>query len=168
MTEARQALAFVVRRQGRDKMAPSEWANVLSLELGWMTPAQAKRYVKACHDAGLLAGQDVFTPTFEAAHVEVPRGFRPDPERLPVVAAGDPFHAWLARVAAATNRDEDDVMRMVAVVQEEFGGLLEAHAALLVLAADHGLDVTAAADEALADLTRRRAAPPAREDTPST
>lgn len=166
MTDARMALAFVVRRQGRDKMTATDWANVLSLELGWMTPAQAKRYVQACHDAGLLAGQDVWTPTFEAAHVEVPRGFRPDPERLPLVSGGDPFHAWLARVAAATDRDEDEVLRMTAAVQEEFGGLLEAHGALLVLAADHGLDVAGAADEALAELMRRRAGTPAEADTP--
>lgn len=158
--EARQALAFVARRQAKQSMSAAAWAHVMSLELGWMSPSDAKAYVRGCIDAGLLTpdGDDLAT-TFDADHVEVPRGFRPDARRRPEAVAGnaDPFHAWLAKVAGATGRDEDDVLRLVADKQEEYGGLLEAHAALLLLAAEAGLDVQAAADEALSDLKSRRA-----------
>lgn len=83
------ALAFVARRQGKRAMPGSEWANVMSLELGWMAPGDARRFVAAAQAAGLLVpdGDELAFPD-DPREVEVPRHFRPDPAAL-LRATGD-------------------------------------------------------------------------------
>lgn len=154
MSEARAALAFVARRQGRSSMPLSSWGHVLSLELAWLKPAEARAYIEACRDAGLLIPDgDAYRPSFDVAQVEVPRRFRlhPGAER-PKATGGDPFTAWVDRVAAAKGIDAKAVLQQVAAKQEAHGGLMEAEAALLLLAAEAGVDVRAAAKDALARL----------------
>ncbi len=153
----------------------------MSLELGWMAPGLARRYVDACHEAGLLLadGEDLRL-AFDPKAVDVPRGFRPDPGHLPTgsavpmpersdtappadapaaatpQAAGDTtseapdaFGAWLGKVAAARGEDLGATMGAMEAMQERTGGLLFAEAAILVLGAEAGLDVAAAAEQAL-------------------
>lgn len=86
--EAVQALAFVARRAGSSLLEEERWRYVLSLELGWMPPGQAGRYIRACRAAGLLVEEGPgLRLAFDAQSVEIPRGFRPDPEKLPTPGA---------------------------------------------------------------------------------
>lgn len=156
VSEAVQALSFVARREARRAMPAGRWALVLSLELGWMTPGQARRYVEAAVRAGVLVPEgDEVALAADPASVQVPRGFRPDPDAVPEPPrepeAGDAFAAWLQRVCAATGHDAGGVMDAVSEVQERFGGRLGALAALLAVARDAGLDVR---DAARAELER--------------
>lgn len=140
-------------------MPSSRWVHVLSLELGWMTPGQARRYVDAAQQAGILVpeGEEVAL-SVDPASVQVQRGFRPNPDALPEAAAPapegeDPFSRWLQKVAAAMSKDAGMVLADVADVQERFGGRLGALPALLLLAGAAGLDVRGAAAEELDRLT---------------
>lgn len=165
--DAKAALAFVARREGRRAMEPSRWAHVMSLELGWMPPGAAKRYVEACIAARLLTMDgDEAAVTFDPKTVDVPRG-RPHPDDLPeprdapeptpagdvasepAPAEGDGFEAWLERVAATKGTDAAGVLAEVADLQDRTGGLLHAEAALFRIAAEAGLDVRDAAATAL-------------------
>lgn len=178
--EARYALAFVARREGAVAMEASRWRHVMSLELGWMAPGEAARYVAACQQAGLLVpGEGLLRLSFDPKAVEVPRGFRADPATVPASQAdgtpGEParpdegapgadtrpdapavdgFSQWLPRVAKARDEDGGATMAAVEAVQDGTGGLLHAEAALLLLGARAGLDVKKAAAAAL---TRLRA-----------
>ena len=109
--------------------------------------------------AGLLgAEEDQLRLVLDPALIEVPRGFRPRPEATaPAPGAGpasatpeepDLFLGWVARMAARTQTTREQVLARVATVQERFGGLLSAEAAILVLARESGLDVAAAAAQA--------------------
>ncbi|MCA1819710.1 MAG: DUF2240 family protein [Halobacteriales archaeon] len=53
-SELEAALAFVARREGRRAMAAARWAHVISFDLGWMAPAQAKAFVARGVEAALL------------------------------------------------------------------------------------------------------------------
>lgn len=151
------ALAFVAKRQGRDASSAAEWRHVLSLELGWFTPAQAARFVEASVATGLLrADGDQLRLAFDRGSVQVPRGFRPDPAAIPDTSASppaeDPFIALVDRIAGRLGTKRSQVLETVAAVQERFGGHLEAEAAALRVALDAGLDVQDEAEAALARL----------------
>lgn len=145
MGDLETALAFVARRAGSRSLAPTTWAHHLSLEMGWMSPAQARAFVERALASGVLrAAGDAAELAFDPRGHEAPRGFRPDPN----AGAGppeDPFVAWLGQVAAKTGRDRAAVLADVAARQQAMGGMLTAWAALLWAAADAGLDVRSAA-----------------------
>jgi hypothetical protein len=172
------ALAFIARRQASKTMTASRWSHMLSLEMGWMNPGQARAFVERAVQAGLLAADgDRLVLVIDPATVEVPRGFRPRPEAAaeapsaggvaPGAGAGtsgpassgpaaaappDPFLAWLAKLAADRGLTRDQVLAQVAQTQEQMGGLLTAEAAVLLLARRNGLDVADASRLAEAGL----------------
>lgn len=136
------ALAFVARRQGATTLPTSTWAHVLSLELGWLPPGEAKAFVSACLDAGLLAGEPAALQV--ASDVEVPRGFRLAPGTRPeAVEARDPFMELVASVSAGTGEPTGAVLSAMGELQQRHG-LLDAPAALLLWASEH-MDVRALA-----------------------
>lgn len=166
--DAQRALAFVAKHQGRDAMAEATWANVMSLELGWFGPADAKRFVAGCKGAGLLvAAGDQLELGFSRDSVTVPRGFRATLESVPDAPmesaaptprpnagkkagpSGDSFVDLLDRIASALGEDRAKVMARIEAVQAHFGGRLEAEAAAVRVALDAGLDATAHAKVAL-------------------
>lgn len=166
LTDAQYALAFVAKRQGKGRAEASRWAHVLSLELGWLTPSQAKRFVQNAVDAGVLVADDEeddggrlrFAGDWK--NVEVPRRFRLDPESVddvpapvasPEAASDDPFRDRLQAIATHRGDDPAAALEDVTAWQERLGGDLEAEAAALLVAAEAGMDVR---DEAAAALER--------------
>lgn len=172
------ALAFIARRQAAKAMSAARWSHMLSLEMGWMNPGQARSFVEQAVRAGLLADDgDLLRLVVDPAAVEVPRGFRPKPVEAPApdravppqakpaapaapsaveasaerpvpAAPADPFLGWVAKVAAHRGLTRDQVLAQVATTQEQMGGLLTAEAAVLLLARRNGLDVAEAARQA--------------------
>lgn len=163
MSDVEAALAFIARRQARTAMPANRWCHLLSLEMGWMNPGQARAFVDRAVRAGLLAedGADLRL-VVDPARVEVPRGFRPKPDAeaappqakaaegtaAPAMPEPDPFLGWVARIAAQRGLTREQVLGQVAALQESMGGLLTAEAAALLLARKNGLDVQAAAKAA--------------------
>lgn len=174
-SDLERAFAVAARRQATRSMSLQRWAHVLSLELGWMNPGQARSFVDAAVRAGLLAEEDgKLRLVIDPAAVDIPRGFRPPPLAAsssgptqpvggdPVPSPGpppDPFLAWVAKVAAQRGQTRDTVLAEVAAVQAQMGGLLTAEAAVLLLARRQGLDVAQAAASAEADLRAPYAKP---------
>lgn len=179
MSDVEVALAFVARREARVAMSAARWAHLLSFELGWMNPGQARAFVQRAVGVGLLTPEgDGLRFVLDPQAVQVPRGFRPDPEALPApapaaAAAPEPdlFLGWVARLAAHHGATREAILGRVAAMQERMGGLLTAEAAVLLLAREAGLDVTKAARLAEAAIRpvnpNPAAAPaPARAGTP--
>lgn len=143
------ALAFLARRESRLVMTASRWAHVLSFEMGWMNPGQARAFVQRAVTAGLLAPDgDNLRLVLDPQTIPVPRGFRPHPEASAPAAPNttpappDAFLGWVARLAAHHGVTREQILGRVAAVQERMGGLLTAEAAVLWLGRDAGLDVT--------------------------
>lgn len=164
MSDLEVALAFVARREAKTAATGSRWAHLLSFELGWMNPGQARAFVQRAVAAGLLVAEgEALRLVIDPATVNVPRGFRPDPAALPAPAAPsaappepDLFLGWVARLASHNAQTREQVLGRVAAVQERLGGLLTAEAAVLLLAREAGLDVTVAARKALDGLVDAR------------
>ena len=169
MSDLEVAFAFIARREAKPTASAARWAHLLSFELGWMNPGQARAFVQRAVAGGLLAPEgEHLRFVLDAQAIQVPRGFRPDPEALPAPAAPssappepDLFLGWVARLAAHHAQTREQVLGRVAAVQERMGGLLTAEAAVLMLARDAGMDVSAAARKALATLRPGAATAPA-------
>ncbi len=168
-TDAQHALAFVAKRQGKGSGPASQWAHVLSLELGWLTPSQAKRFVANATEAGVLV-EDPDNPqrlrfAGDWKAVEVPRRFRLDPGSIedvpapvasPEAASDDPFRDLLRAIAAHRGGEQAQVLDEVTAWQERMGGDLEAEAAALLVAAEAGMEVQERARAALERLKGSR------------
>lgn len=130
-------------------MPGTAWAHVLSLELSWMTPGEARAFIARAVDAGHLIDDDGLRLAVDPKSVDIPRGFRPDPNANFVETATpmDPFLGWVDRLADGGPREP--VLEQIATKQDGAGGLLDATTAALCIASERGLDVRAAAAEAL-------------------
>jgi hypothetical protein len=173
------ALAFIARRQAKRAMTASGWSHMLSLEMGWMNPGQARAFVEGAVRSGILAKDgdgDELRLVIDPQAVEVPRGFRPQPDAQatstspPASGPGAAAHAvepdlflsWVARLAAHRRLTREQVLGQVAALQESLGGHLTAEAAILLLARRSGLDVAEAARGAAAAMLK-----PSRAGTPA-
>ncbi len=153
------ALAFVARREARTVMTAARWAHLMSFELSWMNPGQARAFIDRAIAAGLLTEDPAgMRLVIDPATVEVARGFRPKADaiasRAPQAPPSepDPFLAMVARLAAHHGQTREQVLGRVAAVQARMGGLLGAEAAAIWLAREAGLDVAQAARQAEARL----------------
>ncbi len=138
-------------------MPESRWIHVLSLELGWMNPAQARAYIAAANAAGILQPDgDALRLAFDARTIDAPRGFRPDPDSVPRAITShappprmDPFMACVERIGKQTGKQRQQILEDVSNLQDQLGGLLTAEAAVLWVAHEAGMDVRREAAEAL-------------------
>ena len=112
MSDLEAAFAFLARREGKPTATAARWSHLLSFELGWMNPGQARAFVSRAVAAGLLAADgEQLRFVLDPAGIQVPRGFRPDPDALPAAAPPtapapqpDLFLGWVARLAAHQGR----------------------------------------------------------------
>lgn len=74
------------RRTGHHALTAGAWTHTLSLELGWMPPGDARRFVAAAQAAGVLRPSDEQWIVDKGTAVPIPRGFRPDPRLLSATA----------------------------------------------------------------------------------
>ncbi len=176
----REAVAYVFRRKGGDALTPEDLRNLVSFDLRWFTPSEARRFLDEVRTRDLVAPHDGgpgLQPTFDVHAVELPVPFKPGPEILEdpptssTPAAGDEtptsseaddvegtgadrrrFRDIVDALGEAAGWDDERVLRKVDQEMEQRGGLLTREAAALLLAAREGVDVTAWTPGALEQL----------------
>jgi len=78
-TEAKQLVAFLFQRSGKELLSAQDIYMTLSYELGWMTPGEAKKLITQAVERGLLREDaEGYTPTFAFRDVDIPLGFHID------------------------------------------------------------------------------------------
>ena len=76
MLEIKQLMAFLFQRSGKEVLSSQDIYMVLSYELGWMTPDEAKKTVtQACELGIILEREGGYLPNFDCQKVHVPLGF---------------------------------------------------------------------------------------------
>jgi len=142
------AVATPFRDRGRGRLGEGEFVVALSLDRDWFTPDQAKRLVDVAAGRGLLEREDDdLVAAFDPADVSVPEGFVPDESVLRE-------QSTFERVLDALVSEGVEKQAAVAAINErqrELGVTIEAAAVLY--ARRQGVDVDAAADRALGELT---------------
>jgi hypothetical protein len=119
-------------------MNKSELIYYYAFDRRWMDRESVEVLLRRALDAGLLKIEnDMFVPTFDVSHVSVPIGFKPSSSVLHV---SDPFETLLDRISAQTQRSNEEVVAEVnALIEDEFYGNITVQAALICVAAKHGV-----------------------------
>jgi hypothetical protein len=141
------AVAAPFQQNGRERMRESEFVVSLSLDRDWFSPDQAKRLVDVASGQGLLSHEEnELVAEFDPASVEIPDDFVPDESLLQEQST---FEKVLDKVVShGTNKQT--VVAEINELQRE--AALTVEAAAIVYARKMGIDVSAEADAALADL----------------
>lgn len=177
----RQAVAYVYRRKGGDPQTPEDLRNLVSFDLRWFTPSEARRFLDQVRARDLVApheGGPELQATFDVHAVDLPVPFKPGPEILedapepsseggsgPTTSApaGEDgsegtaadrkrFREVVDALGEAAGWDDERTLREVEQEVERRGDLLTREAAALVLAARHGVDVAPWTSSALQQL----------------
>ena len=143
----RKAVAAPFRAKGRERVAESEFVVALSLDRDWFSPDQAKRLIDVAVGEGLVARDDGdLAVQFDPDDEPIPEEFRPDES---IIQERTTFQRILdALVDAGTEKQE--AVAAINALQSEAGVTIEAAAVLY--AHRNGVDVTAHAERARADL----------------
>lgn len=149
MSELVQVVAYVFRRQGRDRMARNEFKQLLSFRLNWYPPAQASQLLERAVQAGLLAAEgDEVRLGFPAEQVELPVHFRGTARALE-----EPLPGHGPTPGGGALPPSDPVLEdRVRALRELARGTLSEDAARLLAMRERGLDVRAEAARLLAGL----------------
>lgn len=146
MSDVARAVAFVFRRKGAEVLSERDFVHVLSFDLRWLAPPEARRLLALAAERGLVAreGEEI-RPAFAHASLDVPIGWRATPAALdePAVAppGAPPQDDLAARLAALANVQPDALRREAEHERERAAGLLTTEAATLLAAARRGADV---------------------------
>lgn len=143
----RTVVAVPFRRKGRERLAESEFVVALSLDRDWFSPDQASRVVDLAVGEGLLSREDdELVPGFDPDGVTVPAGFAPDESLL---VDRSPFER-VVDALVADGMDKREAVAGINRLQAELDVTVEA--AAVVFAGRAGVDVSAAASAARAQL----------------
>ncbi|MFH5799908.1 DUF2240 family protein [Haladaptatus sp. CMAA 1911] len=141
------AVAAPFQQSGRGRMRESEFVVSLSLDRDWFSPDQAKRLVDVASGQGLLSQEDgELVAEFDTASVEIPDDFVPDESLLQEQST---FEKVLDKVVSHGTSKQTAVAEINELQRE---AALTVEAAAVVYARRKGIDVSAEADAALADL----------------
>ncbi len=84
MMSLQRAVAVPFRQKGTDRLKQSEFTVVLSLDLAWFSPDQAKRLADVAATEGLVEQTETgdLIASFDPRAVDIPDGFTPGEEVL--------------------------------------------------------------------------------------
>lgn len=144
-------VAAPFRHLHKGQLQRSEFVYYLAIDRMWMSRDQAGLLLDLAVEQGLVDLRNgVVVPLFEVGEVTVPLGYRPGAEDF---QRPDAERTLLARIAAATDRDEREVAAEAnRLITERFDGQLRSKAALVLLARRHEVpfdDLLAALRDAL-------------------
>jgi len=143
----RVAVAAPFRQRGTERLAESEFVVALSLDRDWFSPDQAKRLVDVAVGEGLLAHEDgELSCTFDPSGVAVPEGFVPDDD---VLRDRSTFERVLERLVDA-GAEKHEAVAGINDLQQRLD--LTVEAAAVVYGRREGVDVSAVAAKAMAEL----------------
>lgn len=125
--EAKQVLAFIFKRSGKETLPASDVYLAISMELQWCSPKEAKSFVKKVVDAGLLKESDHgVTPSFEIDTVSIPTGFSPSKKCFAKVSSAkadsaekDIISPVISRVKEKTKMTDEDIKKGIEHLSKE-------------------------------------------------
>lgn len=148
--EHRVALAIAFRQRGKSSLTEAELRQVMSFELNWYPPAEARLAIEEAKRLGLVTESGgLLTPSFDVKTVEAPLDFRPQR------AGGGAATTVRDRIGAMLGDGGPSPLELseeIASLERRTRGLHSRDVLALFVLARRGVDVTALAAE-LADET---------------
>ena len=83
LTAMKQTIASLYNRRSKSVLQAKELELLVSMELRWFDPTDARKFIELSKKMGLLVKNDVgLKPTFDIESMEIPIGFRPSKQIL--------------------------------------------------------------------------------------
>ena len=155
MSEIEVALAQLFRKKGKSSLTEKEFVFAASLDLRWFTPKEAQKFLDISMDSELLAlDGDKVKPTFDYKSVEIPKGYAPTIELLQsAVKPKGIFLKIIDQISTEKDIPSKDVISAVNQTQDRMNIAVEV--AALIVARQHGIDVSEYIDQVEEDVGTR-------------
>ncbi|MDG6229348.1 MAG: DUF2240 family protein [Candidatus Thermoplasmatota archaeon] len=148
-TKDEQIVSFVFKRSGKDRLKESELYLILSMDLKWCSPKNAKEFIAHLIAKDLLQKEgDSVVPAFDVQDVVIPLGFHPqkeDFERIDSETLTDSFSNSAFEHCIERLQKERPIAK--ANIEKEIGEIMKekqvhAEAAIVLFAGIHNVDVS--------------------------
>lgn len=139
-------IAFLFKRSGKEKMSFSELYLNLSMELGWFSPEDAKKFLYEAIKNKLLTNEDEqISLTFDVNKIKIPVGFSPskkvflEKRTQKDLEETDVFKQIVKRIQNKTNLKEQQIIDKINKTSKEKNILVEI--AALLEAKEHDIEL---------------------------
>jgi hypothetical protein len=139
-------VATPFKKRGKDSLKISDFIFALSLDLKWGPPDKVRALLREAEAEGLvrLDGEMVYASS-DTAKVDIPLGFKPSIEEG-ILDKG------IRLITAKTGMSKKEVIALANDRQDSLKGLVDLEAVVLLVAREHGIDVSSLAGEAYQNL----------------
>jgi hypothetical protein len=145
-----QTIASLFKRKGRESINQKELELLVSMELRWFKPGEAKRIIEQSKMAGLLIQDgDDLKPNFDITNIEIPIGFRP-PKDLLIDLEEDQdsiFMQIVNQICLNTGMDETKVIAEINSKQAQMENYVTLEVIAILFAKKHDVDVNRFIDQ---------------------
>ncbi len=151
MSDLIYAVSMPFKRKGKDELKDTEFVLALSIDLKWFNPLQAKNVLNEAEKSGLLKREgELVHPAFDISGIEIPSGWRPEPENLSKKAI---FDRIIDRIITGTGIEKRKVIAMINKKQEELSKMVMIEVSAILVAVENGVMVDDLIDEEYEALT---------------
>jgi hypothetical protein len=143
-TLLKQTLISLFNRKGKDAIPKNEIELLLSLELRWFEPNEARKLIDFSLEMGLLKEEESkMVLTFDINSVKIPFGFKP-PKELPSMLEQEHeslFMKMVNHICLNTNLELSQVIAEINAKQEKLHDYLLPEAVAVLYASELDIDV---------------------------
>jgi hypothetical protein len=143
-TLLKQILVSLFKRKSKEAISKKEIELLLSLELRWFDPNDARKLVELSVDMGLLEEvDDEMILAFEIDSVKIPFGFKPPKDLLTKLEQENEslFMKMVNHICLNTSMETNQVIAEINAKQEKMHDYLLPEAIAVIYASELGLDV---------------------------
>ncbi|MDI3502659.1 MAG: hypothetical protein PWR13_728 [Archaeoglobi archaeon] len=132
MRELQYTVAQAFKMRGKEELTTREFVFVLSFDLKWFSPEEARRILYMAKKNNLVDIEgDKVLPKFRISSVQIPFGFKPSEEIWRERSLLDRIKE---RIASSSNMSNEEIEKMIKEKMEEFHNLIYPEVAGLLVA----------------------------------
>jgi hypothetical protein len=142
-SDAQIIIAFVFRRIGEKRIKESDFYLYISIDLNWLTPLDAKEFIKRAKREKLLSSDgEYITPLFNIENIDVPFGFRPSKNTYQEnnKTIENNLTVIINKLSKSLKIDKNEIMNKIIEIAEEKNIIIEI--AGLLLAKQYEVDLS--------------------------
>jgi hypothetical protein len=154
-SELEVALTQLFKKKGKASLTGKEFVFAASLDFRWFSPKDAQRFMELSIESEFLKRDgDRVIPAFDFQSIEVIPGYKPSVEILRTTAQPKGIFIGLVdEVSGSQGMPRKDVISLVNATQDAMG--VEPEVAALIVALDHGVDISKYLDKVEEEVATR-------------
>jgi len=145
MSDLKYIVAIPFKKKAEKTLKEKEFIFILSIDLNWYSPIEAKKIIKMAEENKLLKREnDNLSIEFDFSEIQISPNFKPTKEIFKEKLILDRI---IDRIALKTNLDKKEIISMIDKKNTQFSELINIDICALLVAIDYGVDITDFLDE---------------------